>query len=62
MITEWEINKVNEYLKWLQESGLAENELGAPIKVTVDWGKRIVLVKGPTRGKQLEIGDILKAD
>lgn len=38
---------------------IVEKEVGTPVKVTVEWEKGFVLIRGPLSGRKIPIQDIL---
>jgi hypothetical protein len=53
---------VNDYIKQLQETNAewVEKQIGAPVKVTIDWSRRVVIFKGSYAAREVKIKDILE--
>ncbi len=65
--TEWQYNTVHAFLEQMRTSGEVEKELGAPIKVSIDWSaqneekKPHVAFEGKNAHKIIALKDILEA-
>lgn len=65
--TRWQYETVHAFLNQMRESGKVEEELGAPIKVEIDWSEHNelkyphVFFQGPKGHKSIPLRLILEA-